>query len=482
VIDVLFVTGCALTAAVLLLAWGGPACGRLQTYARSRWFRGTTTTSRDRAQTTAAMSSARATRAPDLYSFSDVAASPVPVGGPDSRVRIDLDERSRAASYLFVARTPGRSGRRAWLWSETTGREHLLLTEHVTLGRSGDNDIVIDDPTVSRQHAALRFEDGSWWLLPEVASNGTFVNGDVVPPGEIARLGSGDRLRLGTDVELLLVAPVRDVLSFDSVGRTTPGSRRRINEDAMLATADTLVVADGVGGLPAGEIASRVAVHTVAVTPADVPLDLLVRKAHAEVWRQAGTTPMRAGMATTLDVVRLIDSDGWTLTGAHVGDGLAILQRGNETTLLTVPDRVGARLEARDPERAAAVRNDPDYNLLTAGLGFPTPPTPQLWTVPAEPGQRLVLASDGLLAVLPQDELIALLRRYQADPPARVADLLLELAMDGPDNVTVVVADVASGKHRGRDGRLARPSVTDPPAISAAEFRHTDADTTGRDR
>jgi hypothetical protein len=42
--------------------------------------------------------------------------------------------------------------------------------------------------------------------------------------------------------------------------------------------------------------------------------------------------------------------------------------------------------EARDPQRAAAVRNDPDYNLLTAGLGFPTPPTPQLWTGPAEPG------------------------------------------------------------------------------------------------
>jgi serine/threonine protein phosphatase PrpC len=104
-----------------------------------------------------------------------------------------------------------------------------------------------------------------------------------------------------------------------------------------------------------------------------------------------------------------------------------------------------------------------------------------LWTVPAEPGQRLVLASDGLLAVLPQNELIALLRRYQADPPARVADLLLELGMDGPDNVTVVVADVASGEHGGRDG-LARPSVTDLPAISAAEFSHTEADTTGRDR
>jgi serine/threonine protein phosphatase PrpC len=90
-----------------------------------------------------------------------------------------------------------------------------------------------------------------------------------------------------------------------------------------------------------------------------------------------------------------------------------------------------------------------------------------------------VLTSDGLLAVLPQDELVALLRRYQADPPARVADLLLELTMDGPDNVTVVVADLANGEHGGRDRRLARPSVTDRPAISAAEISHSDAETTG---
>lgn len=380
----------------------------------------------------------------------------------------EIPTQSRAISR-GVSRSPARSSRRAWLWSESTGQEHLLPPEAAKVGRSRDNDIVLEDRTVSRHHAVLRYGQGAWWLLPEVTSNGTFCNDVIVQPGERRRLGSGDVIRLGTDIELRLVAPVDEALRFRAAARTTPGARR-VNEDSHLATDDTLAVADGVGGRSAGRIASRVAIHVVATMANDVPVDVVVQDAHKEVVRQASSSPSWEGMATTLDVVRLVRDEDWVLVGGHVGDGLVILQRGDETTLLTAPDRLGDRLEVQDPDRAQLLRDDPDYDRLASGLGFRSPPTPQLWRRSAEPGQRLLLASDGLLDVLSVEDLSALLRRNQHRPAEAVADLLLSLSADAPDNVTVVVADLESGVSDEMGGRFAG---------SPAEHISTDSDTMG---
>ena len=471
-ISVVYSVVAAVCLAAVLLLLGTAAYRRLQ------WTRRVTTASEDESAVAETAEGEQSEIVPPTDGASPTSAGPPSLG---AAAEIHIGPRPTPPDSTVI-RTPGRSGRRAWLWSETTGREYLLLTDEVTIGRSADNDIVLDDPTVSRRHAVLRFDQHQWWLLPEVASNGTFRNGAVVQPGDQLPLGSGDVLRMGTDVELLLFAPVQDRLHFDVASRTTPGGQRRINEDSALATADTVAVADGVAGLPAGRIASRLAIATVAMTPTDIPLHQLVHAAHTEVRRQAVLNPPWTGMATTLDVARLVDHDEWAITGAHVGDGLVLLQRGDDVAPLTVADRLGTRLEARDPARAAALRSDPDYDLLTAGLGFDTPPQPQLWRVPAAVGQRLIMTTDGLLAVLPQAELIALLRRLHADPPELVANLLLELAYEGPDNVTVVVADVVD---RERRPRTASPTgqlqSTEAPAISPVEFSHTDAETTGWD-
>ena len=77
---------------------------------------------------------------------------------------------------------------RAWLWGEQgVAAEYLLASRSVTVGRDPSSDIVLTDRTVSRQHATLQYGDRSWWLLPAVTGNGTWVNGKLVRPGSACR-------------------------------------------------------------------------------------------------------------------------------------------------------------------------------------------------------------------------------------------------------------------------------------------------------
>jgi protein phosphatase len=368
-----------------------------------------------------------------------------------------------------------RSGRRGWLWYEETGAELLLPAGHVTIGRSADNDVRLDHPAVSRRHASLRHHHGTWWLLPEVTSNGTYVNGQIIHPGEQVALASGDRLRLGTDIEVTFMAPVDESLQFQVATRTTPGTRR-VNEDALLATERTLAVADGVAGRPAGHIASRTAIEIVHSAPNDLALAGIVRAAHDEIARRAAATPPWVGMATTLDVVRLDRTDTWVVMGAHVGDGMVFLQQGEEPSLLTASDRLGARLARQNPEQARQLEGTADYDRLAAGLGFHNPPEPQLWAVPARVGQRIIVASDGLLSTMPLDELTALLRRYRGCAAEQVADLLLSASINAKDNVTVIVADIADVGIDAPTADDASTSDNGPLPLPA------DSDTTGWDR
>ncbi|GGW43991.1 hypothetical protein GCM10010503_20850 [Streptomyces lucensis JCM 4490] len=211
---------------------------------------------------------------------------------------------------------------------------------------------------------------------------------------------------------------------------TTAGRHRRRNEDSHFADTDLLVVADGVGGAPAGDVASKLAVDTVVqawrrgARRTHHHLQGGFRDANAAVLGHVKGNPQLRGMATTLDACAVI---GDRIVGAHVGDGY----------VWAVPPE---RTSVRQITRPHAAPQGP----LLRMIGSSVPVHPDLWAVDARPDTRLVLSSDGLPADLDERELHRLILSTADMAPAETASVLMKAALKagGTDNITVIVADV----------------------------------------
>lgn len=395
--------------------------------------------------------------------ISDVGISDAGIDGALRTLDLDDDEAdgdgppevttlpNEVASSHTIRPGHPRSSRRAWLWGEHGLTGEVLLTGlRVSVGRGAESDVVLRDPTVSREHAALAYANGAWWLLPAVTSNGTWVNGALVQPGESRVLSDGDQLQFGLETRARMFIPAATAepdLVFAAAARTTPGDRLKKNDDAHLATPQLLVVADGVSDRPSPHIASRTAVREVAHSPAGAPILEVVDRVNDSVLGIGRNALQLSGMATTLDFVRLSrdGSRGWCLEGAHVGDGQVLLQDNLGIHSMTQEDTVGGRLASVDPDRAAQLTSDPDFHLLTSAVGLAREVQAETWWAYASREQRLVLTTDGLVRALGGEHLREVLRHNRGSSPDDVADLLIQLAIDAraADNVTVIVADIA---------------------------------------
>jgi protein phosphatase len=236
-----------------------------------------------------------------------------------------------------------------------------------------------------------------------------------------------------------------------------PGPGRDHNEDYAGAfapeDADTVplfVVADGMGGHAAGEVASRLAVETVLAAwqsggfgAAHQRLRSAVRAANVAVF-DAGQDAERRGMGSTLTALALA---GTEVLIAHAGDSRAYLVRGGQASQLTADhSRVGEMLRMRLITAEQAARH-PARSMLTRSLG--TDPILQidLTRLPAEVGDTYVLCSDGLWDLVARGEIARIAARGPSAEdgalprPSEAAAALLELALkrDAPDNVTVAV-------------------------------------------
>ena len=230
---------------------------------------------------------------------------------------------------------------------------------------------------------------------------------------------------------------------------TDRGRRRPTNEDAVRADPgrEVYVVADGLGGLPGGEVASRIATDSLVAAlgplPRDESLDRAIRAAVADAdaaIRRAGETdPRLAGMGTTV-VLAVGAGEEWLV--AHVGDSRAYLFRDGRIMRLTTDHNVAAELVAAGSITAAEAQHHPGRNVVTRTLGASIHADPVLSRVPRRSGDRLLLCTDGLTAVLDDNEIGCVLERFGS--PGACCRELVGLANDGdgPDNITVLVADV----------------------------------------
>lgn len=205
--------------------------------------------------------------------------------------------------------------------------------------------------------------------------------------------------------------------------RTEVGHVRQRNEDALLARPERgiLAVADGLGGHPAGDLASLTAVQALDEAPltAAASADDLVaatRDAHNAVLAVAEEEPGRLGMGTTV-VLAVIDAGRARIV--HVGDSRAYLL-------------------STDGELHAVTRDHGMHGYLTQALGLDRDVEPDVAEVLCEPGSRLLLCTDGLTNMVDDDKLAELLGQGDAQ---QACDALVQTALDngGVDNVTVIV-------------------------------------------
>jgi protein phosphatase len=226
------------------------------------------------------------------------------------------------------------------------------------------------------------------------------------------------------------------------------GLVRAINEDSLYAGPRLVVVADGVGGHAAGEVASELVVSALAPLDSNTdasgdPVDALrtaVRAANDRLRTAVEADPALTGMGTTLTALLL---SGETLALAHAGDSRAYRLRDGGITQLTRDDTYVQRLIDEGCISAEEADTHPHRSVVTRVLqGSPVEATYE--SAEAVPGDRYLLCSDGLTAAVPVEVITAVLRD-EPDPDRCVACLMdAALAGGAPDNVTVVVADVVT--------------------------------------
>ncbi|EPH44345.1 putative PP2C-family Ser/Thr phosphatase [Streptomyces aurantiacus JA 4570] len=239
---------------------------------------------------------------------------------------------------------------------------------------------------------------------------------------------------------------VRMSLSLRFAAGSHKGMIREGNEDSGYAGPRLLAIADGMGGQAAGEVASSEVISTLVTLDDDVPgsdiltsLGTAVQRANDQLRLMVEEDPQLEGMGTTLTALLWT---GQRLGLVHVGDSRAYLLRDGVLTQITQDHTWVQRLvdEGRITEEEATTH--PQRSLLMRALGSGDHVEPDLSIREVRAGDRYLICSDGLSGVVSHQTMEDTLASYQG--PQETVQELIQLALrgGGPDNITVIVADV----------------------------------------
>jgi PPM family protein phosphatase len=233
------------------------------------------------------------------------------------------------------------------------------------------------------------------------------------------------------------------VIRFSHGAATSVGRVRQVNEDSYLAVPPLFMVADGMGGHGAGNVASRIAVEEMSPCAALRPLypeALLSRLEHAN--REIIERDEANRMGTTATGLAGVEAAGGDhLMVFNIGDSRVYRLARNRLEQLTVDHSEVQELVLAGVITREQARTHPRRNVVTRALGSDSGPRPDHWLLPAVSGDRYLICSDGLFSELPDDVIAPLLA---AGDPRYAAQALVAAAVEagGRDNVTVIVVDI----------------------------------------
>ncbi len=255
--------------------------------------------------------------------------------------------------------------------------------------------------------------------------------------------------------------PIMPFFRLNVAQRTDVGRQRQHNEDnvayiipkdgAILATKGALLlVADGMGGHAAGEVASEMAVSNVSTLyyhdlENDVPTSLLyaIKQANAIIYQTAMEDIEHNGMGTTCVAAVILGNVAYI---ANVGDSRAYLIRKGEVRQISqdhswVAEQVRAGALTEEEARMHDMRN-----MITRSLGSMPDVDVDIFVEQLEEGDALLLCSDGLSGMVSNMEILQIVERY---PPQECVHRLVDRAnaQGGTDNVTALVARVFRRRH-----------------------------------
>lgn len=263
-------------------------------------------------------------------------------------------------------------------------------------------------------------------------------------------------------------------MSLKVGAKTDVGLVREANEDSYLVDAPLFVVADGMGGHIAGDIASATAIDLISAHSDDAraadpgSLAALIKGANRAILNKAQSDPQLSGMGTTCTLV-LFDAERAHI--AHVGDSRAYLFRNGELEQLTDDHTLVGRLVREGKLRPEEAAHHPQRSVITRALGVDDDVHVDLSAIDVGEGDRVLICSDGLTSMVEHAQIAEMLET-ESDPQ-QAADRLVSLANSagGEDNITVIVVDVArtdAGANPAQSGAVIAPPREDTPSEAVA--------------
>src|SRR5829696_117919 len=241
------------------------------------------------------------------------------------------------------------------------------------------------------------------------------------------------------------------------------GRQRQGNEDNYYVRAPLFVVADGMGGAQAGEVASEIAVRQFegGLPDGEDPgeaLAALIQEANARIHEQARSDAQHAGMGTTTTAAYL---SGDTVVVAHVGDSRCYLLRDGDLIRLTKDHSLVGELVARGKLTEEQAESHPQRSVITRALGPEASVDVDVEAFPARAGDVFLLCSDGLTSMVHEPQLKPLLADH-GRPLEQIGRKLIAAANEagGRDNITVILFRVEEVDDR-------RAAAADDAALTA---------------
>jgi PPM family protein phosphatase len=223
--------------------------------------------------------------------------------------------------------------------------------------------------------------------------------------------------------------------------RTDTGRQRNANEDSLFTKSPLFVVADGMGGAQAGEVASKAAAESFSgELPEGVPegvLEQTIEGANRTIHELARKDPDLAGMGTTITAA-IVDLEAEEVAIGHVGDSRAYRLRGGTFEQLTRDHSLVEEMRRKGQLTDAQAEDHPQRSIITRALGPEPEVQVDLQTVPAQAGDVFLICSDGLTTMLDDEKIAHVLARATSLQSAVRALVDEANRAGGRDNITVV--------------------------------------------